>query len=280
MSRTTERSGEPSSRRRPPAVVEAADASKSGPSGKLVGAVTGAVKILRYLSSATVPVGVSRIAKDTKINTSTCFNILRTLAVEDLVTFDPLTKTYSTSLGIMELARGATAMSGDLSSVRPLMERVANARNVTLTLWQPVSATRKVLVFSALARSAMRIQMTLGQRVPIFVGATGRLFAAFSEISEHDLEQRFREINWNRPLSFEEFKRQVAEARETGWAHDDGNFAAGTMQIAVPILDNEGRAVMAVTATMFAGAYREELVPGLVEDLREVAAYVARVIAH
>src|SRR5690606_26368654 len=50
--------------------------------GKVVGAVAGAIKILRYLADSRVPLGVSRIAKDTKLNTSTSFNILRTLAME------------------------------------------------------------------------------------------------------------------------------------------------------------------------------------------------------
>ncbi|WP_170990205.1 IclR family transcriptional regulator [Aquamicrobium sp. LC103] len=280
MSRVSAQAVEKPVRRRLPQDLDGDDAAKIAPSGKLVGAVTGAVKILRYLSNAREPVGVSRIAKDTKVNTSTCFNILRTLAVEDLVTFDPLSKTYSISLGIMELARGATALGGDLSVVRPLMERIANARNVTLTLWQPVSASRKVLVYSALARSAMRIHMAIGQRMPLFIGATGRLFAAFTDISERELETRFREINWNLPLTFDEFRKQVEEARESGWARDDGNFAAGTMSIAVPILDRDGVAVMAVTATMFAGHYSDDSLPELVNDLREVAAYVARVIEH
>jgi DNA-binding IclR family transcriptional regulator len=254
--------------------------TKPVPSGKLVGAVTGAVKILRYLSNASEPMGVSRIAKDTKINTSTCFNILRTLAVEDLVTFEPSTKTYSISLGIMELARGATALGSDLSAVRPLMERIATARNVTLTLWQPVSSSRKVMVYSAVARSAMRIQMTVGQRLPLFIGATGRIFAAFSDISEQELEARFREINWNVPLTLAEFKRQVRETRASGWARDDGNFAAGTVSLAVPILDRDGAAAMAVTATMFAGQLTDERVPEIVADLRDFAGRVARIIEH
>ncbi|MBX3529000.1 MAG: IclR family transcriptional regulator [Rhizobiaceae bacterium] len=262
------------------APARAAAPAKAVPSGKLVGAVTGAVKILRYLAAATEPMGVSRIAKDTKINTSTCFNILRTLAVEDLVTFEPSSKTYSISLGIMELARGATALGGDLSTVRPLMERIANARNVTLTLWQPVSSSRKVLVYSAVARSAMRIQMTVGQRLPLFIGATGRLFAAFTDITEDDLEARFREINWNVPLTFAEFKRQVRETRSKGWARDDGNFAAGTVSLAVPILDRDGTAVMAVTATMFSGQFSDARVPEIVDDLSEFAGRVARIIEH
>lgn len=248
-------------------------------SGKVVGAVAGAIKILRYLSESPQPAGVSRIAKETRLNTSTTFNILRTLAVNDLVNFDPVSKAYSLSLGIMEIAKGATALRGDISAALPLMERIANEHGVTLTLWQPVSHNRKVLILSALARNALRIQMTVGQRLPLYIGATGRVFAAFGPASESELKSRFEEIRWNRPISFKEFQGQVRETRETGWAFDDGNFAVGTISVAAPVLDRNGIAIMATTATMFTGQYTEERVKEIVRDLRLFGEQVARIVA-
>ena len=152
-------------------------------SGKIVGAVDGAIKILRYLSGSHEPIGVSRIAKETRLNTSTAFNILRTLAVHNLVVFDAQSKTYALSLGIMEIARGATALGGDIEAARLAMERIAQAHGVTVTLWQLISRNRKVLVLSALTRNFMRIQMAVGQRLPVLTGATGRIFAAFGSMN-------------------------------------------------------------------------------------------------
>src|SRR5262245_22789160 len=113
---------------------------------KVVGAVAGAIKILRFLSQSHEPLGVSKIAKGTKLNTSTTYNILRTLALNDFVHFDAHHKSYSLSLGIMEIAQAATVLRGDINSVRPQMEQVAHRHGVTLTLWQPVSTDRKVLI--------------------------------------------------------------------------------------------------------------------------------------
>ncbi|MER2535600.1 MAG: IclR family transcriptional regulator [Rhizobiaceae bacterium] len=245
--------------------------------GKVVGAVAGAIKILRYLAESRVPVGVSRIAKDTKLNTSTSFNILRTLAMEDFVHFDAVSKTYSLSLGIMEIAKGATALGGDIGSLRPAMERIAHEHGVTVTLWQPVSEERKVLILSALTRNAMRIQMQVGQRLPILMGATGRVFAAFSDEPKTVLKRRFNEIRWDRPLSFDDFLAQAKETREKGYAMDRENFAMGTVSMAVPIFDRDGRPIMAVTATMFSGQYRQERVEEIVDDLKQFAVQAGRV---
>lgn len=247
-------------------------------SGKVVGAVVNAIKILRYLSETEEPVGVSRIAKDTKLNTSTTFNILRTLAMHDFVRFDPVTKTYSLSLGIMEIAKGATALAGDLGAVQPLLQHVAQTHGVTITLWQPIGNNRKLLIMSAHARSTMRIQMAVGQRLPLYIGSTGRLFAAFSDASEARLKRDFKSIRWSTPLTFEQFMEDTREAKKTGWAIDRGNFASGTVLISVPVLDSEGHAAMAVTANMFAGQYSPEMADKIVADLKDFAAQVARIL--
>lgn len=258
--------------------VSANGADNAAPA-KVVGAVDGAIKILRCLAELHQPLGVSRIAKETKLNTSTAFNILRTLAAHHFVAFDAQNKTYALSFGIMEIARGATVLGGEIDAARPAMEKIAQDHGVTLTLWQPISRSRKILVASALTRNVMRIQMAVGQRLPIFTGATGRVFAAFGQFKDSELKALFDEIRWDKPLSFSAFKEQVKHARTQGWSLDDGNFASGTVSLAVPILDREGAALIAVTATMFSGQYSEEKADEIIRALQEFAERTSRVFA-
>jgi DNA-binding IclR family transcriptional regulator len=42
---------------------------------KLVGALSNGLAVLRYLSATSTPMGMSRIARDTELNSSTCFNM-------------------------------------------------------------------------------------------------------------------------------------------------------------------------------------------------------------
>ena len=249
------------------------------PSGKIVGAVASAIAILRYLNKAQGPLGVTKIAADTSINTSTCFNILKTLASEGLVDFNPLNKTYAISLGILDLTSGATSLGTDLETARPRMEQIAHTHGLTLTLWQPIGEDRKVLVMGAVTRSAIRIQMAIGQRLPRLIGATGRCFAAFSRMTDDEQRRQFDRIRWNRPLSYEEFRKEVADTARTGWSTDVGNFASGTVSIAVPVLDRDDVAVMAVTATMFEGQYDAARAQAIVDDLHDLSAVLSRMAA-
>src|SRR4051812_30384660 len=73
---------------------------------KPVGAVLAVVKVLRFLSDNPEPIGASHLAKNVGLYPSTCFNILRTLAQDDLISFDPATKMYALGLGVIDFARG------------------------------------------------------------------------------------------------------------------------------------------------------------------------------
>lgn len=71
---------------------------------KFVGAVENAISILRFLTHDYAASGVARIARETGINVSTTFNILRTLANEGLISMNPSTKEYSPGLGLLEFS--------------------------------------------------------------------------------------------------------------------------------------------------------------------------------
>ncbi|WP_340151252.1 IclR family transcriptional regulator [uncultured Sneathiella sp.] len=247
-------------------------------SGKAVGAVAKSIKILRYIRDAKEPAGVTRIAKDTNLNASTCFNILKTLAAEDFVVFDPQSRTYAISFGVLDIALGATALGRDITTIQPLMDRIARDNGVTLTLWQPVEQNRKALILSALARNDIRIQMAIGQRLPILLGATGRCFAAFSKLSDEQLQRRFKEMRWKRPLNYSEFYDQVQKTAVEGWSLDEGYFATGTISIAVPVLDNDDIAIMAATATMFADQHKKEKIDIIVQDLNNLSRRIKQIL--
>jgi len=124
------------------------------PSEKLVGALTAGLKVLRYLAQAESPAGVSQVARDLDINPSTCFNLLRTLVHENLVTFNAKKKTYSAGLGLLELTKGLTERDKLVSFIRPRLEEIAHAHRVTATLWRRISDDRVVLVERADSESA------------------------------------------------------------------------------------------------------------------------------
>lgn len=244
-----------------------ADVGPAAFKGKLVPATRSTMRILRYLSEQPQPVNLTQVARATALIPSTCFHILQTLARDEFVSFDPVGKSYGIGYGVMDLAKGAAVIGRDMHLVRPLLERVAQDYDVTVTLWRPVTREQLMLVMSAFGRGAVRIHMSVGQRVPVLAAAAGRLVAAHMDFTPKELRALFRQVSWARPLTFERFMAQVAEARKKGWAVDKGIFITGTAAVAVPVFDADGRMVMAAAATLLVDRHDEAVAARLAAAL-------------
>ena len=242
---------------------------------KLVGALASGLAVLRYLAQAAAPVGVSRVARDLGLNSSTCFNLLKTLVHERLITFDEGTKTYSIGLGIVELARGALEQTAYTRMVRPHLEEIARRHAVTATLWQRVPNDRVILVDRVDNESAIRVHMTIGQRLPMYIAALGRSMAAHMDLSPADLRSRISELRWEDAPTFEQYLHDVEETRVRGYAIDTDRFARGVTSVAAAVLEGAGRPVMAISAVGFSAQLSHNAIKALGEDLRDRAAEIS-----
>jgi DNA-binding IclR family transcriptional regulator len=254
-------------RSRSPRAGAAADAWGDGP-GSQVKPVSRAFQILRFLSETGVPMRAVHVARAVGMHNSTCFNILRTMVAEGILEFHPESKTYTIGIGLVKLLGSTLSDSKRISSVMPLLHGIAERFNVTATLWRRVPPDRIVLVAVGYSPSGgFRIHMGEGQRLPVYAGATGRLFAAFSGASKEDVEAAFRKVRWGRPLSFEAFWRESRAAKKNGWAVDDGNFAQGVLIIDAPVFDREGDIAYSVSTVTFRTQQDEAMISRIGKDL-------------
>jgi DNA-binding IclR family transcriptional regulator len=260
-----------------PSVTSNDDLSDSS-TGVTVKPVVNAVRILRFLTASGSPERASDIARELSINPSTCFNTLRTLVAEEMLDFDPLSKTYTTGLGLAKLVEHLVTQGQRLDVVRPLMQEFAAAHHVTVTLWRRMGNDRIVLVSSETSPGDLRIDMAIGQRLPVLMGASGRLFAARLGLDEERLRAVFDKVRWARPLRFEDYQRQVLDASAKGWAIDDGYFSTGILAVAAPVDDRTGAIAYAMSAVTFRGQYADAEVEKLGQSLSKAAAKVGNIL--
>lgn len=243
----------------------------------IVKPVANAIRILRYLSRSGEPERAAEIARDLSINPSTCFNILRTLVDQGVLEFDSSAKTYSIGLGLLKLVESALVDSQRIQAARQVMSELAARFRVTVTLWRRVS-NRIILVGAEASPTDLSITMSEGQRLPILMGASGRIFAPRLGLGEAELRAEFEQIRWARPFQFEDYWHEVQEGLKNGWAVDDGYFSNGIMTVAVPIFDANDNVSFALSAVMFRGTLSEENIPVLAAALREASAKISKVL--
>jgi DNA-binding IclR family transcriptional regulator len=234
---------------------------------------------MRYLAASSAPVGVTRIAKDLELHSSTCFNLLKTLVHEGLVNFDEATKTYSVGLGLVELANGALEQASCVRMIQPDLQDIADTFQVTATLWQRTRGERVVLVGRAENESAIRVHMSVGQRLPMYLAALGRCMAAHSGLSAQELQQRFAQLRWESKPSFDQYLKEVEAARKAGYAVDNGNYAKGVTTVSAAVLNEHQRPIMAISAVGFTGRMSAGEIGEMGEFIRKCASKVSSALA-
>ncbi|GHE04049.1 hypothetical protein U879_20945 [Defluviimonas sp. 20V17] len=239
-------------------------------STKYVGAVENAVAILRFLTHHHGPAGVARIARDCGLNVSTSFNILRTLAKEGLVSFDQESKEYRPALGLLEFSVPLLGTS-QTDLIRPRLERLSQTHRALIGLWKVTSFDRIVLVDRVVEGRVVRVDMSLGARLPAFVGAIGRCVAATRDLSEAELRRAFDALRWQKTPSFAEYSADVARARSDGFALDRGNLFQGVDIAASAVRDTEGTARLGLSGIAIAGQLDEGELQALARDLHQTA---------
>ncbi len=238
-----------------------------------VGAVVHALRILQFLSASTSPVGVAAVARGTRISTSTCFNILRTLTRARFVSFHQVAKTYTLGLAMAELAAGMVGVS-HAELIRPELERLALNYETLVLLWRVTDDNHLVLIDRAHSQAAIRVEIGIGYRLPMLAGAIGRCAAAALHLSDADLRRRFAALRWQSPPTFETYRAEVALAAERGWALDDGQLYRGLTTVAAVIADEHGRPRFGASGVSIAGQQPPDRLEQLGLDLSKVAVLV------
>ena len=214
---------------------------------KMVGAVTQAFRILRVLSGNSGPQGVSAIARDSQVNPSTAFNILRTLVAEDAVIFHELSKTYVLSPGLLTLC-GKLLEQSIVQAIRGDLDRLAAETNCLVGLWQ-ADEGRMTLVERSVAGRAIRLDMDIKQRLPRFGGAVGRAWAAVFKLPDAELRDGFATLRWEGKITARAYITQVREAERVGYAIDDEALYPGVVSVGTVITDRQGVPIFGLTSS-------------------------------
>lgn len=195
------------------------------------------IAVLRFLANMSAPLGVNAISRELDLAPSSCFRILKQLAEEDYAHFDRRTKCYSLGSAAVMLARRALDPANTFSLIQPSLAKFVAETETSLCFWRKIDRNRLVLAGFLESPHPMRIHMSVGQRVPLFIGAVGRAFAAEYRLSDDEIQREFHQLRWQEPPELDEYRSQVEEYGRVGYAIDIGNFAPGVTTVAT-ILNN------------------------------------------
>jgi DNA-binding IclR family transcriptional regulator len=196
-----------------------------------------AFKILHAIADSSAGLGVSELSAKVGIGKSTVLGITSALEEMGILIRDPARKKYSVGYTLLELCRKASAKMELRDVARIPMETLME--KVEETVYLGVLNGDHVTILDLVeSHNEMKITSPPGTRLPLLVGATGRvLLAQLEEKKAREIVHRL-ELTRYTPKSLtdaRQFLKGVAETRQKAYSIDDEEYMLGVRAIAAPV---------------------------------------------
>ena len=246
----------------------------------VIRSVDRAVAILDLLAQDGWRAG-AEVARELGVHRSTALRLLGTLERHALVERDPRTAKYRLGRRLPQLARVVTGELDLRHVARPVCEGLAASTGETVTL-DVLDGDEIVPIEQSTGSTAFVSVNWLGRRTPVHCTASGKIILAFAaEPIRHRLLARPLVPLTPRSITdVGELEKQLAAAREGGFARTFEELEVGLDAIAAPVFSTDGDVVAAIDVSGPAHRLQAGGGPDLVGLTRDAAADLSRRLGY
>lgn len=241
-----------------------------------VRAVERALQILKSFDDQHPERGVTEIAEVVGLHKATAHRILSTLAKYGFIERSTDGLKYRLGVQLVDLGYKVTRRIDLRREAMPFLTKLALQINeaVDLSIWDQAQALYIEMIQS---HHALTIAATVGQRLPAYCTASGKVFLAHLNDEEltHYLETPMQIFTLNTVKSPEELRNELLVIKENGYSVDNEEFEYGVKAIAAPIFDHHNRVAGVVSipgpANRLPQDRIDEVVPALIQTTKEIS---------
>ncbi|MEX5719564.1 IclR family transcriptional regulator [Geodermatophilus maliterrae] len=232
-------------------MAASADDGPSKPRGG-VPAARQALAVLQAMARQPGPVPAAALARDLGLPRSTTYHLLAELVTAGFVVHLPEERRYGLGVSAFELGTAYLRQEPLARLARPVLGRLVDAVGHTAHL--AVLHGREVLyVVEERAPGRPPLVTDVGVRLPAQLTASGRIVLAHLPAPHVRAlfpdAGAFVERHGTGPASLSALRRVLSEARQVGYATEDGHVTPGFASVAAAVYDHSGHPVAGVAVT-------------------------------
>ena len=219
-----------------------------------------AISILDCFSTERPELGVREVARRLRLSRSTTGRLLATLQSAGVVARNPGTRAYMIGPRVLAWAGLYTGVLDVRATARPILDGLRRATRETTTLYVR-DGHQRVCVERLDGPQSIRAVVRLGERMPLYAGAGGKVLLAFLPAAERRaVLDRLALVRFTRRTITDRsrLERELAVIRRQGYAASSGERFPGAATVAAPIQGADGSVVAALNvsgpADRFTGA--------------------------
>jgi DNA-binding IclR family transcriptional regulator len=253
-----------------------ADGETAGPAGNGVQSVDRAVSVLELLAQRG-EAGVSEVAAEIDVHKSTAFRLLGALETRGLVEQAVERGKYRLGFGIVRLAGAVTGRLDITRQGRPVCERLAEEIGETVNI-AVLQEHYAVNLYQVRGPGAIGTHNWVGQLTPVHATSSGKILLAHlptKERAEVLSASGMKKLTPHTLTARTKLEKNLAEARERGYAVTLEELEVGLHAMAAPIRSRDGEVIAAISASGPAYRFTEERVhefaPVLLKGAEEIS---------
>ena len=219
------------------------------------GVLEKAMHLLNIVSSAPAPMTFTELLRAGSLPKATLHRILATLTREGLLRHDPFTKTYRLGLRLLELAHEVWGDFDLRLAAQDELVRLRNAVRETVHL-AVLDGGRVVLIAVEDAGRDGHPGSKVGMKLPVHATALGKVIVAYLEPARQlELLAGLNLTSYSPATlaNLTDLRRELDLTRARGYAIELDEYETGTVAVAAPIFDIEGRPIGAVAVNALVG---------------------------
>jgi IclR family KDG regulon transcriptional repressor len=240
-------------------------------------AVKKAFQIINLIAKRDKCLTLSDLSRELGISKSTVQGLIGALEGIGVVDRNAQTRRYTLGLALFELARTVYSRIDLREVARPIMEDLMRSTRQTVFLGIR-SGDHASIVDIVESTQDLKITAHIGTRLPLLVGATGKIFMASMADQEADKLIRTVGLRRNTEKSIIDPKRymeEIRKARACGYALDDEEYLQGVRAVAASI-HAQGQPISAIWVVGFTQTMKVEKMTMVAAETKLAAETISR----
>ena len=249
-----------------------ADGETPAPAVNGVQSVDRAVSVLEILAQRG-EAGVSEVATEIDVHKSTAFRLLGALEARGLVEQTAERGKYRLGFGIVRLAGAVTGRLDITQQGRPVCERLSEEIGETVNI-AVLQEHYAVNLHQVRGPGAVGTHNWVGQLTPVHATSSGKILLAHLPTEERAdvlAASGLQKLTPHTLTAMTKLEKDLAEARERGYAVTLEELEIGLHAMAAPIRSHHGEVIAALSASGPAYRFTEERIHELAPLLLEAA---------
>lgn len=209
-----------------------------------MGTVEKAVSLLELFSTREPEIGLSELARKAAFDKATTRRLLLALTKHGLVEQDSSSRQYRLGAGLSRLARIRDAHFPYVQVAQPIVRELAAETNETVHLSE-YGMDALLTLHVELSPRANRVNVDVGQTLPLHATASGLAFLAFSPpgIADRYLAASLQAFTSHTVTDRNRLAEAIRLAASRGYSQSAQGYEDGVHSVAAPIVGHDGYAI-------------------------------------